>query len=600
MQAPAAFAGTGADAQGDDRPSSLRELMDDAKVQIEPSKFPVKRWLTTSASLNDQRKQYEMDGDLDNAFIAAQKIVLELLPAHADIDMKDLTYIHLNKEALGLLPRLTAMAESIEERQRQWEKKNLSTHTVAFNPFRNNSVSLKPTPSAYDPFITSVPPLTNSSTSFVDPFAPVVQSNGRTLLAGILSSKDNGPSTSPAVDNDLFRSTTTGFSNASSLFPDMAVSGRSHSALPSAQSSSNYNPFRTENNNSTSAPTTVNRFNPFLTDTLSQRSLTTSSFQPISQLSASTLPTPPRTPPIYSSDTSSTTKAPLSKSTRVPPPGLRNLGNTCYMNSTLQCLSMTMPLSSYFFNDHYLKHLNLTNPRGSRGVVVGEFAKLMKSMWKSGESVKSIGEVSEQFCGNEQHDSSEFLTFLLDMIHEDLNVASNANSAPPMIEDVSDVFLSDEALQQKMWNKHLQTDYSIVVDLFQGQLKSRLQCLTCNKASVSFHPFMYLSVPIPSTNSNRVHINDCVRSFIASEQISGDDAWFCPRCKAHRNAIKFTSVSRFPSILIIHLKRFEYRDNHMKMKIYTEVEYPIQGLDIGFCDASGNGGEAQYNLYGVL
>jgi len=64
--------------------------------------------------------------------------------------------------------------------------------------------------------------------------------------------------------------------------------------------------------------------------------------------------------------------------------GLKNLGNTCYMNSILQCMSGTIPLSRYFLDGSYRSHINRDNPLGSRGVLAEAFATLIRHLW-SGE-----------------------------------------------------------------------------------------------------------------------------------------------------------------------------------------------------------------------
>lgn len=64
--------------------------------------------------------------------------------------------------------------------------------------------------------------------------------------------------------------------------------------------------------------------------------------------------------------------------------GLKNLGNTCYMNSILQCMSGTIPLSRYFLDGSYRSHINKDNPLGSRGVLAEAFAMVVKNLW-SGE-----------------------------------------------------------------------------------------------------------------------------------------------------------------------------------------------------------------------
>ena len=61
--------------------------------------------------------------------------------------------------------------------------------------------------------------------------------------------------------------------------------------------------------------------------------------------------------------------------------GLQNMGNTCYMNSGLQCLSNTSILTNYILNDQYLNDINIDNHLGSKGALITEFAALIKEMW---------------------------------------------------------------------------------------------------------------------------------------------------------------------------------------------------------------------------
>ena len=108
--------------------------------------------------------------------------------------------------------------------------------------------------------------------------------------------------------------------------------------------------------------------------------------------------------------------------------GMTNLGNTCFMNSSLQCLSNTVPLTNYFANPNWRTDINTDNPLGTKGELVEEFADLLKELWSGSNSVIAprdfkykLEKFAPQFAGYQQHDSQELLAYLLDGLHEDLN-----------------------------------------------------------------------------------------------------------------------------------------------------------------------------------
>ncbi|TTP59346.1 Ubiquitin carboxyl-terminal hydrolase 8 [Bagarius yarrelli] len=182
--------------------------------------------------------------------------------------------------------------------------------------------------------------------------------------------------------------------------------------------------------------------------------------------------------------------------------GLRNLGNTCYMNSILQCLCNTPVLADYFNRNRYQEDINRSNILGHKGEVAEEFGAIMKAVWSgqfkyiSPRDFKiTIGKINEQFSGYEQQDSQELLLFLMDGLHEDLNKADNRKRW----KDESCDAMDDISAADWAWQKHKLLNESIIVSLFQGQFKSTLQCLTCHHRSRTFETFMYLSLPLASS-----------------------------------------------------------------------------------------------------
>uniref|UniRef100_A0A3Q3G492 ubiquitinyl hydrolase 1 n=1 Tax=Labrus bergylta TaxID=56723 RepID=A0A3Q3G492_9LABR len=180
--------------------------------------------------------------------------------------------------------------------------------------------------------------------------------------------------------------------------------------------------------------------------------------------------------------------------------GLVNLGNTCFMNSVIQSLSNTRELRDYFHDRAFEAEINCNNPLGTGGRLAIGFAVLLRALWKGTHhafqpsKLKAIvASKASQFTGYAQHDAQEFMAFLLDGLHEDLNRIQNK----PYTETVDSDGQPDEVVAEEAWQRHKMRNDSFIVDLFQGQFKSKLVCPTCSKVSITFDPFLYLPVPLP-------------------------------------------------------------------------------------------------------
>ncbi|RSH85154.1 ubiquitin-specific protease doa4 [Saitozyma podzolica] len=268
--------------------------------------------------------------------------------------------------------------------------------------------------------------------------------------------------------------------------------------------------------------------------------------------------------------------------------GLKNLGNTCYMNSTLQCLSATFPFTSYFLDGSYKKSINLYNPLGTKGNLANAFAELLKALWKEDYTFlspvtfrKNILGFAPQFSGTDQHDSQEFLSFVLDGLHEDLNRIKHKPAPVEMTPEREAALetLPPEVASEKEWQIYRMRNDSFIVDLFQGQYRNRLECLTCHKTSTTYDPFMYVSLPLP-LGKKAVVVQELIDEFVKAEVMEKEDAWNCPRCKVPRRASKTLTIARLPPVLLIQLKRFTTQNGVFWDKSETPVIFPVNGLDM--------------------
>ncbi|XP_072948645.1 uncharacterized protein [Epargyreus clarus] len=282
--------------------------------------------------------------------------------------------------------------------------------------------------------------------------------------------------------------------------------------------------------------------------------------------------------------------------------GLRNIGNTCFMNSVLQCLSNTRPLLEYLAADKYTREIN-TTLSCMKGALIKAFASVIKELWRSGEkdavvnttSFKSqVQRFAPRFMGFSQQDAQEFLRYLLEGLHEDVNRVTV--KPKPILTEIDDN-LSDSAKAAEAWSRYLRMEDSRVGDIFVGQLKSTLRCTHCHHDSVTFDPFWDLSLPIPSRTGN-LKLQQCLQHFVREEELDGDEKPTCSKCGVRRKCLKWFTVQKFPAVLVLHLKRFSPTER-FRGKLSVLVEFPLNSLDMSPFAAAPAPQAAMYNLYAV-
>ena len=192
--------------------------------------------------------------------------------------------------------------------------------------------------------------------------------------------------------------------------------------------------------------------------------------------------------------------------------GSVNLGNTCYMNSSIACLSNCTELTYYFLSEQYKNDINYNNKYGLKGKLAEGWFQLLKEYWventKQGnpKDIKYIiGEKDMKYRGYNQQDSNEFINLFLDILNEDLNFSDEKK----YIElDEKKETESDEECAKRYWEANLIRNDSIITDLFCGLFKSTIICPKCNKISVTFEPFYSINLPLKENKKKKKLLNE--------------------------------------------------------------------------------------------
>lgn len=274
---------------------------------------------------------------------------------------------------------------------------------------------------------------------------------------------------------------------------------------------------------------------------------------------------------------------------RLPKTGLVNFRFTCYMNATLQALSATTPLSIFFLDDQWRGFLQRENWKGTRGVLPELYSNLVRSLWKG--DVDYIRPTTfRTFCGrlksewgrdDQEQDAKEFFDFLVDGLHEDLNVrwAKSPLKELTPAEEAHRERMPKPYVAKLVWGRFTHRDQSFITDLFGGQYSSRLQCLTCGHTSTTYDAFYSLSVEIPRPRGRIPTLNDCLESYCSQETLKGGEQARCDKCKEFRDSTKQITITRAPQSLVVHFKRF-HTVGRVSKKINTAIDFPLDNFDL--------------------
>lgn len=286
--------------------------------------------------------------------------------------------------------------------------------------------------------------------------------------------------------------------------------------------------------------------------------------------------------------------------------GLTNLGNTCFINTCIQILYNTPTWNELLLTPKFI------NETDNSSIIVEEWNKLATLMAESNCEispnrfiyfVKEVSRVNGKmiFTDGSENDFTEFLTFIIEIIHKIMSrnltvdidkrvLIKNINQQNPE-NRANNNKIADKCITviKEIYNK----EFSELITTFYGLTYSLIISKTTkNIHSVNAEPFLILDLPIPVTE--KTTLEDCIKHYIAPEELIGDNSWYNETTKLKEDVIKQICFWSFPNILIISLKRFTDDEK-------TLINFPLVDLDLypyvnGYKEEKD---KCKYDLYAV-
>ncbi|KAL1349819.1 hypothetical protein AAHE18_07G183400 [Arachis hypogaea] len=231
-----------------------------------------------------------------------------------------------------------------------------------------------------------------------------------------------------------------------------------------------------------------------------------------------------------------------------PPLGLRNLGNSCYLNSVLQCLTYTPPLANFCLRFQHSSLCDSSSSSSSNSnssncpfcILEKQIAKSLRVDLTHDAPLKiqsCLRIFAEHFRCGRQEDAHEFLRYVIDACHNTcLRLKKLRRGGDGGAENGAGGGSS-----------------TVVKEIFGGALQSQVKCLCCGYESNKVDEIMDISLDVFHSNSLR----DSMQKFFRPEVLDGNNKYKCDSCKKLVPAKKQMSILQAPNILVIQLKRFE-------------------------------------------
>eukprot|EP00043_Microstomoeca_roanoka_P007322 m.70540 g.70540 ORF g.70540 m.70540 type:complete len:1110 (-) comp13779_c1_seq1:178-3507(-) len=265
------------------------------------------------------------------------------------------------------------------------------------------------------------------------------------------------------------------------------------------------------------------------------------------------------------------------KATRPVGAGLGNLGNTCYLNATLQCLTYTPALANLCLSSYYQRTHAAQPGFDAMKIVELHVVRALSNPKKSilpKPIINHLRQINKHFRHHQQQDAHEFFICLLDAMQKALLAGYSK---------------LDRLVQET----------TLVHHIFGGYLRSTIQCGRCHHNSNTFEAFLDISLDIKTVNS----LYKALHSFTRKEQLFTTNSYKCEKCKQQVTATKQLTLHRLPNVLCFQLKRFSFSSD-FGSKLRHKVSYPARLNVHDFLSPSVKQlikrDDCNYTLYAVL
>ena len=280
--------------------------------------------------------------------------------------------------------------------------------------------------------------------------------------------------------------------------------------------------------------------------------------------------------------------------------GLNNVGSTCFMNATLQCLLHISELNSYFINEYPNDFKVLATKNASAetngnismayfNVVQGVYYEniqysynnnyYMNRSYAPREFKETLGNYNPQFRFYEANDSKDLILYLLQTFHEELNYFGDqpypVHLLRPNQENRVDTF------NYFMTTYNMQ-NFSIVSKLFYGTYENTIKCCNCNRVYFSYQKFEFISFSTYNYRNSTFNIYDGFRDNQAVQYLKGNNQYFCPSCQSMHNGETCCRIIQPPNKLIINVDYGKNKINKVNRLIFDEIIDITQFINFNF------------------